>query len=312
MLEMTNDVIEVQENAKLDDEKRWCVYMHTSPSEKKYVGITSENDPVNRWGLNGNGYLKRKPNGKFHQPAIAAAILKYPNWDDWKHEILLSGLTQQESEEKEIEFIERYDTRNPMYGYNIRTGGNVMAGENNPNYGNHKLAGKNNPMFGVHRYGDAAPMHGKHHTEETKEKISKALTGKFTGENHPMYGKTPSDFCKQRSREANTGYKNWHSRPIYSIELDRLFWGAKEISDEFGFDSSGILKCCKGTKKSCGIHPDTQNRMHWIYVYDYKQTNETIIPGAITLGYITEERVNNYLKELKEKEIDINGTMEKE
>lgn len=32
--------------------------------------------------------------------------------------------------------------------------------------------------------------------------------------------------------------------------------------------------------------------------------NETMIQGAITLGYITEEQVNEYLNSLKEKEND--------
>ena len=352
MLEIADDIIEVQQETKLDDkDHKWCVYMHISPSEKIYIGITGQK-PEYRWKKNGLGYKT--------QTYFYRAIQKY-GWGNFQHKIICEHLTHELACKIEQQLIAHYNTKDPRYGYNLTDGGEgsygrpmsdkqkeilskarteklsgtnnpnygrprtdltkqrisdalkgLNVGKDNPNYGNHKLAGENNPMFGVHRYGEAAPMYGKHHTEETKEKISKARKGKLTGENHPMYGKTPSDFCKQRSREANSGYKNWHSRTIYSIELDRLFWGAKEISDEFGFDSSSILKCCKWKKKSCGRHPETQNRMHWIYAYDYVQTDGTIIQGAISLGYITEDRVNEYLNNLKIKEIDINDIMEEE
>lgn len=44
-----------------------------------------------------------------------------------------------------------------------------------------------------------------------------------------------------------------------------------------------------------------------------KASNDgAIIKGAITLGYITEEEVNNYLDSLRQKGNDINGTMEEE
>lgn len=38
----------------VDEEKKWCVYIHTVPSGKKYVGLTSKN-PEDRW-RNGRGY----------------------------------------------------------------------------------------------------------------------------------------------------------------------------------------------------------------------------------------------------------------
>lgn len=35
-------------------DKKYCIYKHTSPSNKSYIGITSMN-PLDRW-KNGNGY----------------------------------------------------------------------------------------------------------------------------------------------------------------------------------------------------------------------------------------------------------------
>ena len=38
----------------------WKLYLHTSPNGKKYYGITSKNNPSERWGNNGENY-KRHP-----------------------------------------------------------------------------------------------------------------------------------------------------------------------------------------------------------------------------------------------------------
>lgn len=88
----------------------FTVYRHISPSGKSYVGITKRN-PVVRWN-NGKGYAG--------QPKFYNAILKY-GWDNFKHEILFSGLSKQEAEEKEKELIEQNDSIEN--GYNVSVGG---------------------------------------------------------------------------------------------------------------------------------------------------------------------------------------------
>ena len=106
---------------KLEEEKKWCVYMHTSPSNKKYIGITSLN-PKYRWN-NGKGYKT--------QIVFYRAIQKY-GWKNFKHEILFEELSEQEAKEKEIELIAKYKTnlkryQNPSYGYNNDDGGNSCS-----------------------------------------------------------------------------------------------------------------------------------------------------------------------------------------
>lgn len=94
-----------------DIDKCYSVYMHTSPSGKKYIGITCQ-EPEKRW-KNGNGYKSQK---YFYK-----AISKY-GWDNFKHEILFSGLTKEEAEQKEIGLIALYQSDNYLYGYNIEHG----------------------------------------------------------------------------------------------------------------------------------------------------------------------------------------------
>lgn len=77
----------------------YCVYLHTSPTNKYYVGITKQN-PLKRWA-NGRGYCKNK---HFYK-----AILKY-GWDNFKHEIVFSGITKDEA----IQFVDRINNLTPM------------------------------------------------------------------------------------------------------------------------------------------------------------------------------------------------------
>ena len=94
------------------NEKQWCVYKHTSPSGKVYIGITSQK-PEHRWN-NGDGYKGRT--------YFWNAIQKY-GWENFEHEILYTGLSKQEAGEKEKELIELYDSTDKNKGYNLSTGG---------------------------------------------------------------------------------------------------------------------------------------------------------------------------------------------
>lgn len=90
----------------------WCVYKHTSPSGKVYIGIAK--DVKHRWRNNGAGY---KGCTRIHN-----AIMKY-GWDNFDHEILFSGLSQKDACLKEIELIKHYNSTDIKYGYNLQSGG---------------------------------------------------------------------------------------------------------------------------------------------------------------------------------------------
>ena len=55
---------------------------------------------------------------------------------------------------------------------------------------------------GRNRYGENNPFYGRHHTDETKQKISIANKGRLSGENHPLYGKHHSDETRQKMSES--------------------------------------------------------------------------------------------------------------
>ena len=86
-------------------------------------------------------------------------------------------------------------------------------GKNNPSYGK-DMSGKNNPMYGVHRFGKDAPMYDRHPSKKTKEKLKKTHLGKhhteetkekMRGQNSPHYGKHLSKGHRDKIGKANSG-----------------------------------------------------------------------------------------------------------
>ena len=140
----------------------YCVYVHTSPSGKKYVGQTGTK-PEYRWGKDGNGYLQMK-NGKYRQPSFAYAILKY-GWENFKHEIIASNLTKEEADNLEKLLIEKLNTMNSKYGYNLREGG------------------RSSHISEEQKRKISETLKGNVISESTRRKLSDSMRGKYLGAN---------------------------------------------------------------------------------------------------------------------------------
>lgn len=84
--------------------------------------------------------------------------------------------------------------------------------------------------------------------------------------------------CKKRS-----GINNTSARPVYCVDKHIVFNYIAEACIALNISStSNIGTCCVGERDSAGGY-------QWKYVYDVKRRDGTTIPGAITLGLITEE-----------------------
>ena len=101
-----------------NEHKKWTVYVHISPSNKKYVGITSLNPPSKRWA-NGKGYRKNK--------YFTRAIEKY-GWNNIEHIIYMENLSEKEAKDLEIKLIAEYKSNQNEYGYNLTAGGDGING----------------------------------------------------------------------------------------------------------------------------------------------------------------------------------------
>lgn len=282
-----------------NENRNYCVYMHISPSGKKYIGITKQNTQK-RW-QNGHGYLNKNTDGTFKQPYMARAILKHADWNnDWQHLILMDNLTEDEAKEEEMMLIKKYNTRNPDYGYNITAGGDGMHDCTHTEEAKHKISQKAKERFSNPQN---HPMYGKHLSDKTREKqkIKAGQRWQNQEERRKMSEITKERFKNPLEKEKVSrtkikngvakDFKNPRARSVYCINLNRIFWGAKEAHDELGIDQSAIAACCRKKYgfKSAGKHPSTNEPLRWLYAED-----------AIIEGYITQEQLDCFHLNLRQ------------
>lgn len=138
--------------------------------------------------------------------------------------------------DREVYYISFYDTLNRDKGYNLTSGG----GQN------------------------------KYYSKEVCEKISQALMGHtvsfetrmkvsehhadVSGEKHPMFGRKHSKEAIEKMRQAGIGRPSARKilTPVFCIELNKVFENATDAGKSLNLDSSAILKCCRGERKTCG------------------------------------------------------------
>lgn len=200
------------------------IYKWTSPSGKIYIGQSKN--------------LERRKKEFLTNPfkyeycefntAIDKARRKYNDFSLWKYEIL-KVCKEDELNKLEQEFIEIFETTNSQKGYNSTKGGEGSVGTK---WGSEKQkeALKNRKSY----KGENGPMYGKHHSEEAKEKISKANKG----------------------RKHSVEVKIKKSKPVLQFDLDgnliKEWYGATEAMNQLGIDKTLIGKVCKGIKKTAG------------------------------------------------------------
>lgn len=235
----------------------YCVYIHTSPSGKSYVGQTKLK-PEERWGKDGAGYLRKyKESSKYHQPAFAKAILKY-GWGNFEHEVIANNLTKEEANNFEKLLIEKLNTMDSKHGYNIKEGGsNGSLSEETKR----KLSeiNKNKHLSEEHKNKISESNKGKHHSEETKKKLSEANKGKNASEKHYLYGKHLPEETKKKLSEANkgrfTGENNPHARKVSQYDLDgniiRIWSSIVDASRELKINKQSIYQCCSDCYTKC-------------------------------------------------------------
>ena len=195
------------------NDKKYIVYMHTSPSMKRYVGITSL-EPDKRW-KNGNGYKD--------QSYFWNAIQKY-GWDNFNHEILIQDASFEEACVLEQEFIQYYKTYDKSYGYNLTLGGEGRI-----------LTEEQKKKLSEQRQGQNACGYGYFPSEETKKKMSDAAKNKV--------------FTKDTREKMSNAKK----KTVYQYTLDGefidMFESATDASKATNTNVGNLCACCRNVVK---------------------------------------------------------------
>lgn len=231
------------------DERRYTVYVHTSPSNKKYVGMTSTS-LEKRW-QSGKGYRTQ---------VFYRAIQKY-GWDNIEHEVVQDGLTKSEAEELERALIKEYKSNNPHYGYNVADGGHHagMHSEATRKKFSERMKGSTLNRGRVHtelarKHMSEAQRKVDHHlTEEQKRHLSEINKGR-------TYSEESIEKMRQSARRLR-------SYPVYCVELDMTFDSVPEASEYIESIGGhvirqGIQKVVNGVMSASGNLEDG-TRLHW-------------------------------------------------
>lgn len=201
----------------------YTVYMHKTPNNKVYVGITSV--PISRRWQNGWGYRGQ---------LFYRAILKY-GWDNIEHIVVDTNLTKEVAEQKEIELIAEYQSNNKDYGYNVDNGGFTVG----------KISEETKEKLRV-------SMLGKQKSKETKEKHKMAQLKLWNSSEYR--NARMKKYAESKRKKGYSYYKR--GKPVVCIETQEVFQRIKDASEHYGICDETIRKCCHNRRRSAG-------GLHW-------------------------------------------------
>ena len=215
----------------------YCVYKHTTPSNKVYIGITGQN-PLKRWG-GGCNYKNQKH--------FYSAILKY-GWDNIKHEILFDNLTKGKACEIEKRLIAEYKATDRRYGYNESSGGEsgaagvIVSAETR-----HKLSEA--------RKGEKNHNYGKHLSAETKRKLSVLNKERFKHEKHWNLG---NKYSEEQRKKLSIAHKNcnqnYFTKKVICVETQVVYNSMCEAAKAINRSQGNITTSAKTGCKCGGFH----------------------------------------------------------
>ena len=256
IMHLTNEEIDNSGNI-------WTVYMHRNKiNGKVYIGIAK--NIHDRWGLNGNGYLRSK-----NTTIFGKAILKY-GWDSFEHIILFEHMTYNDAVAKEIELIAEYRSnccrfQNPSYGYNCTDGGDGCEGYvfteeaekkrvtrlkevmSTPEWKQHNIEAlqemRQNPEY-KQRLLDGAQK--RINSDQWWNSMRKAWD---TMKNDEKWRKNHVDAMKKRGK------------PVQCVETGEVFSSAADAGRSLNKKGYHITSCCTGTRAIA-------YGFHWKYYFD--------------------------------------------
>jgi len=233
----------------------YSLYRHISPSGRVYVGITSLR-PEKRWGKDGALYCGH-PDYPF-----ARAIKKY-GWDAFKHEVLLSSLSEEAAKLLEIMLIAYYKAMN--MSYNITNGGE--SGSGNRSHSGLRASEETRKKMSVskgqvvYQYTRDGALVRRWESQKAaadtlgiyKGAISSACCGRIRSYKGFFWSVLPPDkWCLPKDKHFLTGRK----RKVYQYSLDGALisvWNSvTEASNGTGISVPAISSACNYKNKSRG------------------------------------------------------------
>ncbi|HBY21249.1 MAG TPA: hypothetical protein DEG71_09650 [Clostridiales bacterium] len=253
---------------------------------KIYFGVTIQNGGFDR-------RYKHNIEEYTHNHHLKNSIKKYgiDNFEiDKEFDVAYS---KEELDNLEDMYIKIYNTTNHNYGYNKQYGGsngNATEATKQKMSRNHwlnnggivsretrekmrenrlgKFLGKDSPSYGrkhtkeeIEKMTESRKWY-KHHSAETKLKMSKSGKGRIVSEG-----------TKQKLSDAHKGLLNTRSKKVICITTMKIFDGKKLGATYYNADDSSLNKHLNGKLKHCGKLPDG-TKLQWMYYDKYLESNK--------------------------------------
>lgn len=158
--------------------------------------------------------------------------------------MLIDGLSKEQAGQKEIELISFYNSTDDNFGYNISVGGDAPS--LTPEIKRKISMSRKGKNYG--HIGTLAPMYGKHHSDDAKEKIRMANIG----EKNPFYGRHHTEDSKRRQREMRKDCSKSFVQKDLCGNIIGEFQSIYYASQCAGVNRQCISFCVQGKYKTAG------------------------------------------------------------
>ena len=238
-------------------------------NHKKYIGQSI--DIYKRW----KDHKCKLNGGKHRNMYLQRAWNKYQ--EDNFNFYILEQCDVEFLDKYEVYYIDQFNCKNPRYGYNIESGGNLNKQLSPETKDKMSVSAQGRYCGGDNPRARAVYCPQLNKTFRCIEDVEKEgfacassvrsyLRGKakYAGR-HPITGEflTWQDVPKEKTVcEKINQYNKYGS--IYCIELDRVFPnGPSQADREKVASRTCIERCLRGERASAGKHPVTGEKLHW-------------------------------------------------
>lgn len=214
----------------------YCI--ENTVNHKKYIGQSV--NIKERWRVHRKELYANKHDNDYLQKA----------WNKYGKEsfsfYIVEECTPEMLDEKEIYYIDFYNTLDENYGYNLKTGGQC-----------------NGVTVSDVIKSKISQAIKNSYTDELKEKRRQDSLSywanpenkkRILGKNNGMYGKHHTSESLVKMSQNRKGIISWNrnTTPVLCIELQQEFKDATDAGKSLGIDSSAVLKVCQGKRHTCG------------------------------------------------------------
>jgi group I intron endonuclease len=176
-------------------EGHYLYLISSTLNDRVYVGITSK---LNK-RINTHSYYMWKGVGYGYKSHLYASAKKY-GLSKFTFSLVSIFDNREDLNKAEIDLIAKYKSDGvPLY--NLTNGGEGSLGWIPSDETRDKMSAAKKGKY----TGENHPNYGKTPSAEARDKMSAAKKGKYTGENSPMYGKTFSAETRAKMSEAQKG-----------------------------------------------------------------------------------------------------------